>query len=443
MPRKLDGDSTSSRSSSGSASCSNAMPYHGRWPRGRRGPWPASCDARPLRAEVEVLTRAWHPEYEARPSAGARLIIAGGPDAAAVRRLRVGNQVTTPSVPPRPVRQVRKDLRAYIDALDELGELQRIDAEVSLDYELGAIVRRSYDLMAPAPLFTNMSGVEPGFRVLGAPAGRQRAAGALPQPGRLSSDCRRESTGAEIVAALVAAREAAPIPLASWFDRPVQGGDRARRRGRPRPLPAPLLHGTGRGAVPQHLRDHRRPHPGRQLDELVDLADAVPDARRMTGLVVPDPAPRASSTRCGASAGEDMPVAVVMGMEPVIPFVGGMPIPRASTRPTSSAVPRRAARRRALRDRRPRGAGDRRDRDRGDAVRQRGGSRGADGRVPRLHLSGRQRAEADLQRHALTHRMDPILPVGSPGTRWRRTTPRGASRTAPRSSTSCVVRAFR
>src|SRR5690242_17732760 len=60
-----------------------------------------------------------------------------------------------------------KDLRAYVDALDELGELQRIDAEVSLDYELGAIVRRSYDLMAPAPLFTNMTGVEPGFRVLG------------------------------------------------------------------------------------------------------------------------------------------------------------------------------------------------------------------------------------------------------------------------------------
>ena len=37
-----------------------------------------------------------------------------------------------------------KDLRAYISALEELGELQRIKPEVSLDYELGAKIGRAH-----------------------------------------------------------------------------------------------------------------------------------------------------------------------------------------------------------------------------------------------------------------------------------------------------------
>ena len=183
--------------------------------------------------------------------------------------------MTKPSVPPRPVRQVPKDLRAYIDALDEIGELQRIDAEVSLDYELGAIVRRSYDLMAPAPLFTNITGVTPGFRVLGAPAGVSAQPGLYLSRVALSLGLDPRATGSEIVAALVEARDATPIPPRIVSTGPCKevvatGGDVDLGR-----LPAPLLHGHDGGQVPQHLRDHRRPHAGRQLDELVDLPDAV------------------------------------------------------------------------------------------------------------------------------------------------------------------------
>jgi hypothetical protein len=56
-------------------------------------------------------------------------------------------------------------------ALEETGEIQRVGQEVDWNLEIGAIIRRSYDLRAPAPLFTSITGYQgSGFRVLGAPA---------------------------------------------------------------------------------------------------------------------------------------------------------------------------------------------------------------------------------------------------------------------------------
>ena len=68
-----------------------------------------------------------------------------------------------------------KDLREYIQALDKIGEVQPIEKSVDLFLEAGGIIRRSYDLQAPAPLFENLhyKGEEilEGLRVLGAPGG--------------------------------------------------------------------------------------------------------------------------------------------------------------------------------------------------------------------------------------------------------------------------------
>lgn len=66
------------------------------------------------------------------------------------------------------------DLRAYIEALKEIGEIQEIEQTVDWNLEIGGIIRRSYDLRAPAPLFNTIKGIEKGFRVLGAPAGASR-----------------------------------------------------------------------------------------------------------------------------------------------------------------------------------------------------------------------------------------------------------------------------
>jgi hypothetical protein len=67
-----------------------------------------------------------------------------------------------------------KSLREYLDELRALGELQEINALVDWNLEMGAIIRRSYELRAPAPLFKRIKDIEPGFRVLGAPAGCSR-----------------------------------------------------------------------------------------------------------------------------------------------------------------------------------------------------------------------------------------------------------------------------
>jgi phenylphosphate carboxylase alpha subunit len=63
-----------------------------------------------------------------------------------------------------------KDLREYIARLEYEGEIQRITHEIQPVLEVGAIIRRSYDLRAPAPLFLNLRGY-PGHRILGAPIG--------------------------------------------------------------------------------------------------------------------------------------------------------------------------------------------------------------------------------------------------------------------------------
>ncbi|MBW1944744.1 MAG: UbiD family decarboxylase, partial [Deltaproteobacteria bacterium] len=64
-----------------------------------------------------------------------------------------------------------KDLREWLDALDNAGELQKIEKEVDWDLEAGAITRRVYDLMSPAPLFQKIKGYPEGYRILGAPIG--------------------------------------------------------------------------------------------------------------------------------------------------------------------------------------------------------------------------------------------------------------------------------
>lgn len=66
---------------------------------------------------------------------------------------------------------VARDLREYVAQLEMAGEIQRVEKEVDWQLEIGAIIRRSYDLKAPAPLFQKIKGYPAGYRILGAPIG--------------------------------------------------------------------------------------------------------------------------------------------------------------------------------------------------------------------------------------------------------------------------------
>jgi len=61
-----------------------------------------------------------------------------------------------------------KDLRQYISALEEHGELKRVTKEVDWNLEAGAITRLVYEKGLPSPLFENIKDY-PGHRILGAP----------------------------------------------------------------------------------------------------------------------------------------------------------------------------------------------------------------------------------------------------------------------------------
>ena len=66
------------------------------------------------------------------------------------------------------------DLRDYLDILEEYREVQRIDAEVDWNLEMGAITRRVYDLGAPAVLFENVKGYPQGFSRSRRPVGDEQ-----------------------------------------------------------------------------------------------------------------------------------------------------------------------------------------------------------------------------------------------------------------------------
>lgn len=90
------------------------------------------------------------------------------------------------------------DLRDYIARLDEEGEILRIEKEVQPVFEVGAVIRHSYDLRAPAPFFSNVRGY-PGNSIFGAPIGLSRRPGRRFARFAISMELSPESTAGEII----------------------------------------------------------------------------------------------------------------------------------------------------------------------------------------------------------------------------------------------------
>ena len=217
-----------------------------------------------------------------------------------------------------------KDLRAYIDALTALGDIQRIDAEVDLDLEVGAVIRRSYELRAPAPLFERISEVERGFRILGAPAGLSRLKGRELCRVAISLGLRPEASGSEIVEAICAARGAPGIKprvveRAACQECRFDEVDLSR-------LPAPLLHGGDGGRYLNTFGCIVARTPDGSWTNWSIARIMVVDKTRMAGIVAPGQH-LGMIHKMWADQGRDMPFALALGVEPAIPFGCGMPIP--------------------------------------------------------------------------------------------------------------------
>ncbi len=224
----------------------------------------------------------------------------------------------------RPLQRLRS-LREYIEQLRLLGEIQEIDVEVDWNLEMGAIIRRSYELRAPAPLFNRITGIEPGFRVLGAPAGLSRHPDRPLTRVALSVGLPATASAGEIIETLAAAHDQPPLPPRRVATGPCKenkqlGADVDLLR-----LPAPLIH-AGDG--------------GRYLNTWGMIVVRTPD-ERWTNWSITRVMVTGKNTLLGAviprqhlgliyqqwhALGRPMPFALAIGTEPAIPFVAGMPL---------------------------------------------------------------------------------------------------------------------
>jgi UbiD family decarboxylase len=217
-------------------------------------------------------------------------------------------------------------LRNYIDALDAIGEVQSIDREVDWNLEIGAISRRCYEIGAPAPLFNVIKGIEQGFRILGAPGGVSRQPGLYLCRIALSLGLPPTSTGREIIAALVAVRDRPcippkTVPTGACKENILIGKEVDLLR-----LPTPLLHDGDGGRYLNTFGIIIAQTPDRKWTNWSIARTMLIDKNRMAGIIAPNQH-IGMIRQAWLDIGQPMPFALALGVEPFLPFVGGMPLP--------------------------------------------------------------------------------------------------------------------
>jgi 4-hydroxy-3-polyprenylbenzoate decarboxylase len=220
------------------------------------------------------------------------------------------------------------NLRDYLTALDALGDVMHIHREVDGDLEPGAITRRSYEIRSPAPLFENIRGVAPGFRILGAPAALCSRPDMPYARVALSLGLPAQSTGPAIVNALAATRRVPyikPVRVEAGHALSQQHVLRGEQATLDRfPIPFAHDHDGGRYANTWGTLIVKTPD-GRWVNWSIARVMKV-DGKRMVGLMVP-------SQHIGqiwgewVALGKPMPYALVQGPAPAISCLSGMPLP--------------------------------------------------------------------------------------------------------------------
>lgn len=219
-----------------------------------------------------------------------------------------------------------KDLREYLKTLDELGELVEIDEEVDWNLEIGAIVRRAYDLRAPAPLFNKIKGIEKGFRVLGGSAGLSKQEGLKLVRIAVSLGFDPAAGAKEIVNTLADsfAKEGIAQKLvgdAHCQENEMTGGDVDLMR-----LPAPYIHHGDGGRYLNTWGTIVVQTPDKSWTNWSIARIMLLDQKLMTGLVPPQQH-LGIIHKMWKDKGEPTPFALVLGAPPAVSFFSGTPFP--------------------------------------------------------------------------------------------------------------------
>jgi UbiD family decarboxylase len=216
-------------------------------------------------------------------------------------------------------------LRDFLHALAEMDDLREVKREVDTNLEIGAIIRRTHETYAPAPLFTNIRG-HIGYRVLGAPLSYSSLPHAKMARVALSLGLHAETNPLDIVDALAGANTVAPIPPVVVEEGECQqnvliGGEANLER-----FPTPLIHAGDGGRYFNTLGLWVLRSPDGQWTNWSIARAMVLDDKRMTG-VIAKYQHNGMIFKKWQECGEPMPFALVQGAEPAAMFVGGMPLP--------------------------------------------------------------------------------------------------------------------
>ncbi|GGB23457.1 UbiD-like decarboxylase [Flexivirga endophytica] len=221
-----------------------------------------------------------------------------------------------------------KSFRQFVDDLDAVDDIQHIDAEVDWNLEIGAIIRRSYDLRAPAPLFTNITGYRSsGFRVLGAP-GSLSGSGHRFARLALAVGLPADSTGQQIVQALADARSRPGIPPVqiAAADAPCKQNIMTGEDIDLLAFPTPFLHGNDGGRYIQTYGMNIVRTPDRSWTNW-SINRMMIAGKDTLACLIPAPQHLGIIRSQWTAIGEPMPIALAIGVEPGLPLVGGMPLP--------------------------------------------------------------------------------------------------------------------
>lgn len=222
-----------------------------------------------------------------------------------------------------------RSLREYIEALQALGDLQPIDEVVDWNLEIGAIIRRSYDLEAPAPLFNRIKGYESsGFRVLGAPAALSSRQGMPLARLALGLGLAPQATGQEIVEAIVAAHGREPVPH-RVVDRALAPCKQNSRTGDDVDVfafPTPWIHGNDGGRFIQTYGMNIARTPDGSWTNYSINRMMIVDRSRLACLI-PPPQHLGIIRSKWSARGKPMPIALALGVEPGLAMMGGLPLP--------------------------------------------------------------------------------------------------------------------
>ncbi|WNJ94264.1 UbiD family decarboxylase [Vibrio ruber] len=221
--------------------------------------------------------------------------------------------------------QRMKDLRQYIEKLEQLGDIRHVDRAVDPHLEMAAITRRGYDLHAPAPLFSHILGTDKGMRAMGAPAAISSIADKPAARVALSVGLPEDASWQEIVESLAKSTSAERIPpnivaTAPCKQNILHGADASLDR-----FPIPYLHEGDGGPYCNTWGTIVARTPDGQWTNWSIARIQKLDAHRMTGLIML-PQHIACVWEEWRKIGKPMPYALVQGCEPALPIVSSMPL---------------------------------------------------------------------------------------------------------------------